>query len=74
MSTHENIKIYNLYRNFGHEITMGAGMDHAKGDCVIFAVDNCRHTTVSYLLFSTNRHNGSTLYKYCFNYDKNQTS
>lgn len=43
MPTHENIKIYNLYRNFGHEIAMGAGMDHAKGDCVIFMDGDLQH-------------------------------
>ncbi len=30
------IKIVNFTRNFGHEIAMTAGMDHANGDAVLF--------------------------------------
>ncbi len=43
MKKYKNIKIYNLHRNFGHEIAMSAGMDHAKGDCVIFMDGDLQH-------------------------------
>ncbi|WP_331775266.1 glycosyltransferase family 2 protein [Sulfurospirillum sp. 1612] len=43
MGRYPNIKIYNLYRNFGHEIAMSAGMDHASGDCVIFMDGDLQH-------------------------------
>ncbi len=43
MKKYKNIKIYNLYRNFGHEIAMSAGMDNAKGDCVIFMDGDLQH-------------------------------
>ncbi len=38
-----NIKILNLFRNFGHEIAMTAGMDHAEGDCVVFMDGDLQH-------------------------------
>lgn len=31
----ERVKLINLSRNFGHQIAITAGMDHAKGDAVI---------------------------------------
>ncbi|MDX1808371.1 MAG: glycosyltransferase family 2 protein [Sulfurospirillaceae bacterium] len=43
MKKYKNIKIYNLYRNFGHEIAMSAGMDQAQGDCVIFMDGDLQH-------------------------------
>lgn len=43
MQKYTNIKIYNLSRNFGHEIAMSAGMDHAKGDSVIFMDGDLQH-------------------------------
>jgi dolichol-phosphate mannosyltransferase len=38
-----NIKIFNLFRNFGHEIAMTAGMEQAKGDAVIFMDADLQH-------------------------------
>ena len=38
-----NIKIVKLLRNFGHEIAMTAGMNHAKGDAVIFMDADLQH-------------------------------
>jgi len=43
MEKYQNIKIYNLSRNFGHEIAMSAGMDQAKGDSVIFMDGDLQH-------------------------------
>lgn len=43
MQKYTNIKIYNLSRNFGHEIAMSAGMDHAQGDSVIFMDGDLQH-------------------------------
>ncbi len=40
------IKIVKLKRNFGHEIAMTAGMDHAKGDAVIFMDSDLQHPPV----------------------------
>lgn len=37
------VKIVKLKRNFGHEIAMTAGMDHAKGDAVIFMDSDLQH-------------------------------
>jgi dolichol-phosphate mannosyltransferase len=31
----DKVKILNLSRNFGHQLAITAGIDHAKGDCVI---------------------------------------
>ena len=39
----KRIKIVKLKRNFGHEIAMTAGMDHAKGDAVIFMDSDLQH-------------------------------
>lgn len=39
----KRIKIVKLKRNFGHEIAMTAGMDHAKGDAVIFMDADLQH-------------------------------
>ncbi len=39
----KNIKIVNFSRNFGHEIAMTAGMDYAKGDCLIFMDSDLQH-------------------------------
>lgn len=38
-----NIRIYNLFRNFGHEIAMSAGMDQATGDCILFMDGDLQH-------------------------------
>lgn len=40
------VKIVKLKRNFGHEIAMTAGMDHAKGDAVIFMDSDLQHPPV----------------------------
>ncbi len=37
------VKIVNLGKNFGHEIAMTAGMDHARGECVIFMDADLQH-------------------------------
>jgi polyisoprenyl-phosphate glycosyltransferase len=37
------VKIIDLARNFGHEIAMTAGMDHAKGDAVLFMDADLQH-------------------------------
>ena len=37
------VKIVKLKRNFGHEIAMTAGMDHAKGDAVVFMDSDLQH-------------------------------
>ncbi len=39
----KDICIVNLKRNFGHEIAMTAGMDHALGDAVIFMDADLQH-------------------------------
>ena len=33
--TDKNIKILEFSRNFGHQIAISAGVDHAKGDAVV---------------------------------------
>ncbi len=38
-----NVRIVSLKRNFGHEIAMTAGMDHALGDAVIFMDADLQH-------------------------------
>lgn len=38
-----DIRIVNLKRNFGHEIAMTAGMDHALGNAVIFMDADLQH-------------------------------
>jgi dolichol-phosphate mannosyltransferase len=43
MEKYQNIKVYNLSRNFGHEIAMSAGMDQAKGDSIIFMDGDLQH-------------------------------
>jgi len=43
MKKYKNIKIFNFYRNFGHEIAMTAGMEYAKGDAVIFMDGDLQH-------------------------------
>ena len=35
VNTHEQVKYINLSRNFGHQIAISAGIDHAKGDYVV---------------------------------------
>ena len=42
----KRVKIVKLKRNFGHEIAMTAGMDHAKGDAVIFMDSDLQHPPV----------------------------
>ncbi len=37
------VKIVRLVRNFGHEIAMTAGMDHARGDGVVFMDADLQH-------------------------------
>ena len=37
------VKIVNFWKNFGHEIAMTAGLDYAKGDCVIFMDADLQH-------------------------------
>jgi dolichol-phosphate mannosyltransferase len=37
------VKIINFARNFGHEIAMTAGLDHSKGDAVIFMDADLQH-------------------------------
>lgn len=39
----KHVKIVHLRRNFGHEIAMTAGMDHAKGEAVIFMDADLQH-------------------------------
>lgn len=39
----QRVKIVNLGKNFGHEIAMTAGMDHALGDCIIFMDADLQH-------------------------------
>ena len=41
-----DVRIVNLKRNFGHEIAMTAGMDHALGDAVIFMDADLQHPPV----------------------------
>ncbi len=43
MKKYKNIKIFNFYRNFGHEIAMTAGMEHATGDAIIFMDGDLQH-------------------------------
>lgn len=38
-----DVRIVDLSRNFGHEIAMTAGMDHANGDAVIFIDADLQH-------------------------------
>lgn len=42
-SKDKHVKIVHLRRNFGHEIAMTAGMDHAKGEAVIFMDADLQH-------------------------------
>jgi polyisoprenyl-phosphate glycosyltransferase len=37
------VKVVNFARNFGHEIAMTAGLDHSKGDAVIFMDADLQH-------------------------------
>ena len=39
----KHVKIVRLSRNFGHEIAMTAGMDHAKGEAVLFMDADLQH-------------------------------
>jgi len=43
LQTDARVKIVNLGKNFGHEIAMTAGMDHASGDCTIFMDADLQH-------------------------------
>ncbi len=42
----DHVKIVHLRRNFGHEVAMTAGMDHAKGEAVIFMDADLQHPPV----------------------------
>ena len=42
-SKDKHIKIVHLRRNFGHEVAMTAGMDHAKGEAVVFMDADLQH-------------------------------
>jgi dolichol-phosphate mannosyltransferase len=42
-SKDKHVKIVHLRRNFGHEIAMTAGMDHAKGEAVVFMDADLQH-------------------------------
>lgn len=37
------VKIVNLSRNFGHEVAMTAGMDHASGEAIVFMDGDFQH-------------------------------
>lgn len=39
----KNVRVVNFARNFGHEIAMTAGLDHSKGDAVIFMDADLQH-------------------------------
>jgi len=43
MDKYKNIKVFNLFRNFGHEVAMSAGMDNATGDAIIFMDGDLQH-------------------------------
>jgi dolichol-phosphate mannosyltransferase len=43
LASDDKIKIINFARNFGHEIAMTAGLDHAKGEAVIFMDADLQH-------------------------------
>jgi len=43
MQKSKNLKIFNFYRNFGHEIAMTAGMEQSSGDAVIFMDGDLQH-------------------------------
>ena len=34
--SNQNVRIFKFSRNFGHQIAITAGIDHAKGDAVVF--------------------------------------
>ena len=42
-SKDKHVKIVHLRRNFGHEVAMTAGMDHAKGEAVVFMDADLQH-------------------------------
>lgn len=37
------VKVYSLARNFGHQIALSAGLDHAEGDAVIIMDSDLQH-------------------------------
>lgn len=39
----KNVRVVNFARNFGHEIAMTAGLDHSRGDAVIFMDADLQH-------------------------------
>jgi polyisoprenyl-phosphate glycosyltransferase len=39
----ENVRVLSLSRNFGHQITLTAGLDHAAGDAVIMMDSDLQH-------------------------------
>lgn len=43
LESDDKIKIINFARNFGHEIAMTAGLDHASGEAVIFMDADLQH-------------------------------
>ncbi|MBN2215651.1 MAG: glycosyltransferase [Bacteroidales bacterium] len=43
VETDARTRLVHLARNFGHEIAMTAGLDHAGGDCVVFMDADLQH-------------------------------
>ncbi len=43
MKQNSKVKIINFFKNFGHEVAMRAGLEHAKGDAVIFIDADLQH-------------------------------
>ena len=40
---HRNVRVINLSRNFGKEVALTAGLDHATGDAVVFMDGDLQH-------------------------------
>ncbi len=43
VSKDKKVRVVNFARNFGHEIAMTAGLDHSRGDAVIFMDGDLQH-------------------------------
>jgi glycosyltransferase involved in cell wall biosynthesis len=43
VSKNKKVRVVNFARNFGHEIAMTAGLDHSRGDAVIFMDGDLQH-------------------------------